>query len=418
MSSVTLESICGMSGVGDGGLYSKCNFLEPGASGGTKPEFIQFKRGTEGYKTDWNNLAPSASIAWRPNVQGGLLRAILGNPDQATFRAGWSVAYERQGMSIFTGTYGSNPGSVLTLNRSEATGLVPAGETWPVFLQQRERLYNAPFPDTVTFPIAVRENRADSIYAIAPDVQIGRAMTWQVGFQRSITDSMAFEVRYVGTRGTNQWSRLNWNSIRGENLVANGFLEEFKLAMANLKANNASGASNRRGSFAYFGPDTGTHPLPIYLAYFNGRTDATNPAAYTGGWQTWTNSTFAGRLSPANPGPTTAASDLDGNATRRANALKAGLAPNFFVPNPDVANVYVYDSGAFSDYHALQVEMRRRMSNGLQANINYQYAIERGSAFDGFSFGRTMVTGGNVRHAVKSQWDWRIPVGRGMRFGK
>ena len=79
---------------------------------------------------------------------------------------------------------------------------------------------------------------------------------------------MAVEIRYVGNRGDNQWSSINYNcaasnnsgctSIRGENLVANTFMNEFKLAMANLPANNASGASNRAGSFAYFGPGTGT----------------------------------------------------------------------------------------------------------------------------------------------------------------
>ena len=76
------------------------------------------------------------------------------------------------------------------------------------------------------------------------------------------------------------------------------------------------------------------------------------------------------------------------------------------------------DSGAFSDYHALQLELRRRLSRGLSANINYQYALEGGSAFDGFSFGRAHdADRGNVRHAIKTQWDWTLPVGRGQRFG-
>ena len=68
--------------------------------------------------------------------------------------------------------------------------------------------------------------------------------------------------------------------------------------------------------------------------------------------------------------------------------MAAGLPANFFVPNPHVNDVNVTDSGAFSDYHALQIELRRRLSKGLSANVNYQYALERGSAFDGFSFGR------------------------------
>jgi hypothetical protein len=187
--------------------------------------------------------------------------------------------------------------------------------------------------------------------------------------------------------------------------------------MANLQANNASGVSNRRGSFAYFGPGTGTHPLPTYLAYLNGSRDANNPAAYTGGNNTWTSSTFAGRFIHVNPNPVSSAGDLDGNATRRANAVRAGVPANFFVPNPDVDDVNVTDSGAFSDYHALQIEVRRRLSKGLSANINYQYAIEGGSAFDGFTFGRTMISTPNVRHAIKTQWDWTLPVGRGERFG-
>ena len=66
---------------------------------------------------------------------------------------------------------------------------------------------------------------------------------------------------------------------------------------------------------------------------------------------------------------------------RVGQALAAGLPANFFVPNPLVDDVNVTDSGAFSDYHALQLDLRKRLSKGLSANVNYQYAIEGGSAF-------------------------------------
>src|SRR6185369_9715949 len=107
---------------------------------------------------------------------------------------------------------------------------------------------------------------------------------------------------------------------------------------------------------------------------FNGSRDATNPAAYSGATTTWQNATIAGRFAAPNPAPTTsAATDLDGNATRRANAITAGLPANFFVPNPVVGGDNVTDSGAFSKYNALQLELRRRLSRGFSANINYQY---------------------------------------------
>ena len=242
-----------------------------------------------------------------------------------------------------------------------------------------------------------------------------------VGFSRSISRDMAVEIRYIGNYGDNEWHSINYNTIRTENLVANGFMNEFKQGMQNLAANNAAGGT-RTGSFAYFGPGTGTNPLPIYLAYLAGRTDATNPAAYTTNVSTtWANSTLAGRFVAPNPNPVAAAAtDLDGNLTRRNLALSVGYPANFFVPNPDVNQVNVTDSGAYSNYHALQLEVRRRLSRGLSANANYQYAPRQGIAsFDGFSYGRSMEqnTLNYLRHAVKAQVDWTVPVGRGQRFG-
>jgi len=430
LSSVTMESICGQSGLGDGGLYSKCNVLAPGATGGATPQFIQLQEGTQGYKTDWNNVAPSGSIAWRPDVQSGFARALLGDPNQATVRAGYSEAYDRQALTTLIGVYGGNRGGTISLSRAANTGLVGPGESWPVLLSQTDRLKGQAFNPDPTYPIAVGANRSDSLNAFAPDIKIARVRSWNIGFARSISRDMAVEIRYVGNRGDNEWSAINYNcaasnssgctSIRGENLVANGFLNEFKLAMANLQANNAAGGS-RVGSFAYFGAGTGTNPLPIYLAYLNGSKDSTNPAAYANASTTWANSTIAGRLAAPNPNPNAAAVDLDGNLTRRNQAQALGYARNFFIVNPDVANVNLTDSGAFSKYNAMQIELRRRLSKGFSANVNYQYAFEGGSQFDGFTFGRAWtqipVTGNpTIRHAFKWQGDWTLPLGRGHRF--
>jgi hypothetical protein len=432
MTTASLADVCGISGLGDGGVYSSCNFYAPSSSGGKVPEFTQFTTGTRGYNTDWNNIAPNVGVAWRPNVQSGWLRSILGDPEQATLRGGYSVAYERQGLLVFTGVYGVNPGSTLSLTRDANTGLVQPGEQWPVLLRETHRLFPAPFAETPTFPIPIRPNRADSIEAFHPDVQVAAARSWTAGFQRSLGNSTAMEIRYVGTKGVNQWSELNYNE---RNFIENGFLEEFKQGMANLRANNAAGG-NRAGSFAYFGPGTGTSPMPIYLAYLNGRRDADNPAAYTGGTATWTNPTLAQRFVFTNPNPnfvsattvsatnatirnSNAAGDLDNNLTFRNNALAAGLPANFFVVNPHADTVIVTDSGAFSSYHAMQLELRRRLANGLSLNASYQYALEEGSSFLGFHFGRVSnPSNASLRHAIKTQWDWALPFGRERRFGR
>jgi len=425
LSQSTFADACGVSGLASNG---DCRFYDPTATGGKTPDFVEFGSGTQNYKTDWNNIAPNVGVAWRPNVQDGWLRALLGDPEQATVRGGYSHAYDRQGMAVFTGQYGANPGSTLSLTRSEANGLlVPSGsgQTWPVLLRDRGRLpdpgpcpagvINAGcVPETVSYPIPVRPNRADSVNTFHPDIKIAYARSWTVSFQRALTKDMAVDVRYVGTRGVNQWTEINYNADEDRNIIENGFFREFELAMANLQANNAAGGS-RAGSFKYFGPSTGTNPLPIYLAYLNGSRDVNNPEAYSGA--NWTNTTFANRLNRHNPDPVNAAEDLDTNQTRRDNAARAGLARNFFVVNPDVNESQVYESKAYSDYHALQIELRRRLSRGFQINGSYQYALEGGSSYQGRRYGRVMNPTANVRHAIKMQWDYSIPVGRGRRFG-
>jgi hypothetical protein len=379
------------------------------------PQFVQLTKNTKGYNTDWNNVAPNVSLAWRPNVQNGFMRKILGDPEQATLRGGYSVSYERQGLSTFTGLYGGNPGSTKSWNRNTGSGnaLVPPGESWPLLYREKDRLGPAVFDPDIHYPIAIQPNRGSSLNAFAPDIVIGRARSATIGFQRSISRDMAAEVRYVGTWGIDQWSALNYNT---RDLQSNGFINEFKNAVENLRVNNIAGGS-RANSFAYMGPGTGTSPLPIYLAYINAQpaSAATNPASYSG--SNWTNSTFTGDMAFTNPSVGNSAGDLDGDTTRRANAIAAGLPANFFVVNPQVNGASVTDSGAFSDYNALQVELRRRLSRGLSASGSYQYALEGGSSFDGFAFGRRLDPGANVRHALKAQWDWQVPVGRGQRFG-
>ena len=146
-----MTSVCGPSGFGDGGAFDKCNFYDPGSNTGAGSEYIQLKNGTKGYDVDWNNAAPTVGVAWQPNVQHGFLRTILGDPSQATLRGGYSVAYERQALTVFTSLFGGNPGSTLTLNRNaNNNNLVLPGQTWPILLRETNRLDFAPYPETVT----------------------------------------------------------------------------------------------------------------------------------------------------------------------------------------------------------------------------------------------------------------------------
>ena len=317
---------------------------------------------------------------------------------------------------------------------------MPAGESWPVLLSQTNRLYPSSFNADPTYPIAVGANRADNLNAFTPDIQIARVQTWTVGFARSISNTMAFEIRYIGNRGDNEWSSINYNcgttngnnctGIRGENLVANGFLNEFKQAMANLRPTTPRASRTVPARLRI-----SARALARARCRFTWRTSTAERMPATRPPTAWGRTgkpsiprppTRTRRSRAGSPGrtrtPTARPADLDYNLTRRNQAQAVGYPANFFVVNPDVNFANVTDSGAFSKYNALQLELRRRLSKGFSANLNYQYAFEGGSQFDGFSFGRAWtdvpVTGNpTVRHALKFQADWMLPFGRGERFG-
>ena len=107
----TMADLCGVSGVGNGPGGRECNLFNPGVfnPGGRTPVYELYKAGDKGYNTEYGNLAPNVGLAWQPNVQSGWIRKILGDPAQATIRASFGVAYNSDGLSFYTGVYGSNP---------------------------------------------------------------------------------------------------------------------------------------------------------------------------------------------------------------------------------------------------------------------------------------------------------------------
>ena len=415
----SFADLCGRSGVGNGPGGRACNFFQPGTLTGISPQYVQYDSGNPGYETDWNNVAPNVGGAWRPNVQDGWLRKILGDPEQATIRAGFSIAYIRERMDRFTGLYSANPGAAINANRTgNQSNLVLPGETWPILLSQTSRLGPPSIPSRPVYPLIPSLVNGDDINIFDPAIKVPNTRSWTIGLQRALSRDMAIDIRYVGTRLMNGWTTENWNEI---NVVENQFLEEFKAAQANLRAhvNAGCGGTTNPCSFAYRGPGTGTTPLPIYLAYFRGlpASRASDPTAYTAASQ-FSNSAWTGHLSEYRPDPLDAGNDLQANATFRANALAAGLAANIFVLNPDVDQANITRDAARTKYDSLQVDLRRRLSRGLTATANYTYSRTYETDLDTVRRERALIVSDDgVPHAFKTTWYYEVPVGRGKRFG-
>jgi hypothetical protein len=422
-STVSMTDICGISGEGTGPGGRSCNLFNPGSilAPNVVPQYVQYDAGNPGFDTDFNNFAPNVGVAWRPNVQGGWLRTLLGDPDQATVRGGYSVAFNRERMDRFTGLYGGNVGGSAAATRNATTGfsLIRPGESWPLLYRETNRLGPPAFPTSPNYPILASIGAGNDLNTFDPTIQTPSTESWMIGFQRAIGRDTAIEIRYVGNRNRDAWTTENWNDL---NIFENNFLEEFKAAQANLRSHIAAGCGttgNPACSFAYRGPGTGTSPLPTYVAFFSGipNAQAGNVASYTSG--NFTNNDWLGHLSQFEPDPFDAANDLwNGSQGQfRTNAVNAGVPPNWFVLNPAVDDANVTVASAGSRYHSLQIDLRRRLSRGFTIQGNYTYAQRWGSSLEDLHRERTYPKTDNVPHAFKMNWVYEIPVGRGKRYG-
>jgi hypothetical protein len=409
-SKATLEDVWGVSGVG--------NLFQPGVLTGRRPQFGLYEEGEGAYNTDTNNWAPSIGFAWTLNSSSGILGTILGRQDgDSVIRGGYTLGYNRPGMSDFTGTIDDNPGVLLTANRNHALGNL--GTPGSILLRNTAALGPPPnLPATRNYPMT--DVVTEDVAVFDQNLQVPYAQTWTAGWQRKITNDMVVEARYIGTRSAQPWVTYNYNEL---NIVENNFLNEFRQAQRNLEANIAAGRGN---TFAYTGA-AGTGPLPIFLAHYNGvgQSGADTPSNYSG--NNWTNSTFLGFLAKFNPQPYSFASinatnGLLGNSTFRGNAGRAGLAANFWVANPDLfGGAEVISNGGYTKYNSLQLELRKRLSHGLQFSSSYTFGKEiigsRYSFRTPWVDSRDVGTEGGVDHAFKTTWVYELPFGRGRRFG-
>ena len=436
-SGATVNEIWGVSGFAPGCGFADpvgtgCNIFKAGTTPGAKPFYSPLSGNTQIYNTDMGNIAPSLGVNYTPDMSGvPLFGKIFGTQSESSFSAGWVRAYERRGMSDFTGVLDDNPGLNLGANRNADNGNLGAV---PLYLRNGylggppkcsesnnspgcmldEPVY--PFYNTVT---------TGAIVMFDPDLQVPYSDSYTAAWSRQVSRNFAVEARYLGTRGKDFWENLNYNEA---NITQNGFLDEFRLAQQNLQVsiNNGCGvAGGPACSFAYLGPNTGTNPLPIYLAFLNGlpSSAAGTPGSYSG--TSWTSSNFINPLGAytrerVHPG---------GHGRKRgprgqpdaAGELHRGRPPGELLPRQP-GHDRRRASGHQRRRHAVQLVPVDRPSPVREwLPVRRQLRLRRRLVEDDrYSFRVPRILNrntGDVVHALKGSWVFQIPVGRGKRFG-
>lgn len=408
------EGVFGVSGYG--------NLFKPGTYTGAHTQYRLLNPGEKAYKNSYKDLAPSLGFAWSPSFKSGLLSHLVGSSGQTVLRGGYSIAFVREGFSPFNSIFGSNEGVSVATGTSPANFPVEFGAPGSRLLRDSSYPF-LPVPAPV-FPFTARQGAA--INDFDPNLRPGYTQSWTFGIQRELTKDMALEVRYVGNHGTRLWGQYEIGEV---NIFENGFLDEFKIAQENLRiARLTTPTSNNFGNQNL----PGQKAIPIISTALATTNDITFAQTITRG--------EAGRLAANIAQDITRMNRLTSNAAL-ASVIKPytladpnGGAPitlsNFFVANPrSPTNSWLMSNIGDTNYHALQVELRRRLSNGLLVQGSYVWAKSMATTFNGSAAaeGTSPTTFRNltlnksvaprdIRHGFKFDWIYELPVGPGKHF--
>ncbi|MCW5962383.1 MAG: carboxypeptidase regulatory-like domain-containing protein [Pyrinomonadaceae bacterium] len=337
------------------------------------------------YKTDWNNFAPNFGIAWSPDFESGIGKFLFGASGKSVLRGGYSHAYGND--------------SIVTSIRNAANGNPGLARSTFSLINQNGRL-DAGVP-TVTPPAFTAPPRSyllnnqqanffGTIFAIDPNIKIPRIEQYSFGIQREFFGNTAFEIRYVGTRSKNLARGIDVNQV---DIFNNGFLNDFNRAASNLAINTAErnariAACVSGGGTTASCTTTVNSQLPLSAGYNPALAGSVQLTLFpllgtlsgtSGGVGSATaaiNSTVASNLNNGTPADLAivyinSSANLNGHPTP---ASPFAVPRINFLPSPAGGAIDVHLNDGFYSYNSLQMEVRRRFSNGLYFQANYTFS--------------------------------------------
>jgi hypothetical protein len=335
--------------------------------------------GHDFYKGDYNNFAPSVSIAWSPFKKRS-----------SVIRAGYSINYvnDNNFTSVLNAS-SNNDGLSQTVSAFDISGTVSGVGLVPI---------TAP---TFMVPRTIRQNieidPGAAIYAIDQNLRTPYVQQWNLSLQHEIFKDMALEVRYVGNHGVKLARAIDVNQL----MLPGEFVADWRRARRNLLSNGDPYAGEALTVIPQLG-------LGGYLDNVSNLLLTNEIGDYIGGLLAPNRSYFFAGEGGENFGST--------------------IPITYFYRNP---NAFVSDylgNLSYSNYHALQVELRRRFSKGFAFQANYTF----GKVLTDFGGGQSNFSGYmdnaqpqlekmrpdfDITHTFNLNFNCNLPFGDQERFG-
>jgi hypothetical protein len=389
--------------------------VQLGAQGLTDPQPItsydlagKANHGPGLYHPNWRDFAPRLSFAYNPTSSNGFLGRVFGDRE-TVIRAGAGVVYDHpttnavsfvqdQASYLFQNNVTTTiPGDLATDFRFVDTNTLPPLSPYPVVTR--------PFqPFVIPGLGAIGAATGQTNYAIDPHLKTPYSLTYTFGFQRELPGNFLLESTYFARLGR----RLLAQADAGQVI-------DFKDSSGHTLAGDFADLSKQLRA----GVDpTMVTPEPFFENQIG-----------VGGTQFVATSTRT----------LTTRGDLGDVLQQLALDFfvspNGGLAPGVGLSPQFGTNAYITNK-SFSSYNGLLTSLHKRLSHGLQFDVNYTFAhsIDNTSATANNIFGTVNFAGGlicdvtnlracrgnsdfDITHAVSATGIWDIPVGRGRTFG-
>ncbi len=387
------------------------------------------------YKQDWNNFAPSISVAWSPNFENSFLKNLLGGEGRSTIRGGFRMTYDRIGSALVVAFDQNSTLGFGSTSSTSANTFNVSTNLAPLFTGVNQAI--RPLPGiianpTLTFPLQTPADGAERIEQSLDDkLTTPYNYNFNLSYGRELKYGMTIEASYVGriakklliSRDTAHFNNLK-DPVSGQDFY--GVMRQLTdYRNANLPITSIPNIAwfNRfvpglAGTFNINGvPTVLTATQAAYRRI--ARSCVNNATSCTG----------VNSINGRNTTDYTFVQTLWNNVT-------GGLA-NAFV-HPQYATFAAYSTAGESNYNALQLTFRKRFSQGLQFDINYTYGHsldtasgnERGGSTNSatISSGAALVLNplvlrenqGNsdfdVRHLINANYIYELPFGKSRRF--
>jgi hypothetical protein len=391
------------------------------------------------YKTDYHNFAPRLAIAWSPKPSGGLFKSLFGDGGKTTIRAGVGVAYDRISSGILDtfdsrGSFGlsstlSNPAGVETAAcspRLTSMNAIPATDLCgnSMFVPAPPGGFPQTFPSTLdTGGFCICWGLDDSLkipYSYALDLSVGR----------ELPGGFSLEVSYVG--------RLSHRLLAQQDLAMPLNFVDTKSKVDYFSAATALAKVYRQGT-----PTSSVTPTMVgpTAAYWGNVLQPLKPGdAYSlscsGGTTTSPLLAAYDLFSCFSLNETTALFiwDYFGIPGAGSNSYFPIGGPNTFF-DPQFSSLYAWRSNTNANYHAMQVNFRRRMTHGVQFDFNYTFSKSIDIFSDATRVGAWGGLGGQIinswqpnamravsdfdaKHQFNANWVAELPFGHGKVIGK